>query len=565
MEKKRFLFCLAIAFSLIIAACHNDDDDPESTTTTTSLTVTTLDMVEVGTDYAVFPSVTVSGTASSCYFYMSESSDMASITQVSENATVTGLSSGTTYYYEACATDGTTEYYGSVKSFTTDYDTFYVSSVDSIGVDGSSNKFSAVNGYANTLGALVEFTPSGEDSYLLSDIGNDGGIYITRSGAGSDETWTLSEDIPISTGTYQFYAYYPYSDDISADNTLLSFDILEQGSLSWGTSGSISSSTSAVSIEMQEMLVTINISVTCEGRSVENMYIYNADHAFPGFGYMDVITGELTYPEEAYDYDIVAHQTAGSTSFSDSQECTFRTFPASFDSDDLMIVLVFSDGTQFTQYISADSWSSGEVFDYEVYVELEEEEEGEDSEDTGSDEETSVNGHAAVDLGLSVKWATCNVGADSPEDYGNYYAWGETEAKSSYTKSNSDTYGVDLDDISGNAEYDVATANWGDSWRLPTYAEIEELLNGCTWEWTVQNDVSGYLVTGSNGNSIFLPASGYRRASWLYSEGSSGYYWSSTSSGSGSGTAYYLYFFSGHLEESYAYRYRGHTVRPVTE
>ena len=561
MEKKSFLLCLAIMFCLIITACQSDDDS--ETTTTTSLTVTTLDMVEVGTDYAVFPSVTVSGTASSCYFYMSESSDMTNTTQVSENATVTGLTSGATYYYEACATDGTTEFYGSVKSFTTDYNTFYVSSVDSIGVDGSSNKFSAVNGYANTLGALVEFTSSDGDSYLLSDIGNEGGIYISRSNAGSDETWTLSEDFPVSTGTYQFYAYYPYSDDISADNTLLSFDILEQGSLSWGTSGSISSSTSAVSIEMQEMLVTINISVSCEGRTVENMYIYNADHAFPGLGYMDVTTGVLTYPEEAYDYDIVAYQTAGSNSFSDSQECTYRTLPASFDSDDLMIVIVFSDGTELNQYISADSWSSGEEFDYEVYVEPEEEE-GEDSEDTGSDEETYIDGYVAVDLGLSVKWATCNVGADSPEDYGNYYAWGEMETKSSYSKSNSDTYGVDLDDISGSAEYDVATANWGDSWRMPTYAEIEELLSDCTWEWTAQNNVNGYLVTGSNGNSIFLPAAGFRRGSSLNSAGSSGYYWSSTSSGSGSGTAYYLYFFSGHYEESFAYRYRGHTVRPVS-
>ena len=139
---------------------------------------------------------------------------------------------------------------------------------------------------------------------------------------------------------------------------------------------------------------------------------------------------------------------------------------------------------------------------------------------------TYINGYAAVDLGLSVKWATCNIGAESPEDYGNYYAWGGT--KDSYLSSNSVTYGVEMDDISGNAEYDTATANWGSSWRMPTYDEMEELVDSCTWEWTTQNDVNGYLVTGSTGNSIFLPAAGYCFGSSLIYAGSNGFYWTSS-------------------------------------
>ena len=369
MKKIHYIFSTAVAACLMFAACQSLDEPAP-----TAPDVTTPDMAEVGATYAVFSTVTISGTASSCYFYMSESSDMSTATKVSEGATVTSLTPSSTYYYKACATDGYTELYGSVKSFTTD-NQFYIASVDSIGVDGSSSKFSAINSDADVLGALVEFTPSGEDSYFLSDIGNEGGIYISRSGAGDDETWTLSEDIPMSTGTYQFYAYYPYSDYVTAEEPLLYFYILKQGSLAWGTSGSVSSSTSAVSIEMQEMLATINISVSCEGRTVEYMYIANAGHAFPAYGYFDVTTGEFIYPsEDPYDYDIITYQISGSSSFTDSQECTYRTFPATFGDEDLMLTIWFDDGTYVSTYFPSDSWGSGDVFSYEAYVEPEEEE-----------------------------------------------------------------------------------------------------------------------------------------------------------------------------------------------
>ena len=128
-------------------------------------------------------------------------------------------------------------------------------------------------------------------------------------------------------------------------------------------------------------------------------------------------------------------------------------------------------------------------------------------------------GHGYVDLGLSVKWATCNVGATSPEDYGDYFAWGETETKSEYTEENSATYGLSISQLESqgyidgagnlNPQYDAAAANWGGDWRMPTVAEMWELINNCTWTWTTQNGVSGYNVEGPNGNSIFLPAAGY--------------------------------------------------------
>ena len=123
----------------------------------------------------------------------------------------------------------------------------------------------------------------------------------------------------------------------------------------------------------------------------------------------------------------------------------------------------------------------------------------------------TANGHQYVDLGLpsGILWATSNVGADSMTDCGDYFAWGETSPKSSYTKENSLTYGKILSDISGDSRYDAARANWGGHWRIPTKAEFQELRNHCVWTWTSQDGQDGYLVTSAkNGNSIFLPAGG---------------------------------------------------------
>lgn len=179
----------------------------------------------------------------------------------------------------------------------------------------------------------------------------------------------------------------------------------------------------------------------------------------------------------------------------------------------------------------------------------------------------TINGHEWVDLGLSVKWATCNVGASSPSDYGNYYAWGETTTKSKYKKSNSKTYGKNIGDIAGNAEYDAARANWGNTWRMPTKAEFEELINKCTWEWGTYEGHKGYKVTSNkNGKSIFLPAAGNHRvmSMLLAVELSSSYYWSSTPYGSNADYAISLFFSSG-LGMNWYNRYDGHAVRPVSE
>ena len=176
-------------------------------------------------------------------------------------------------------------------------------------------------------------------------------------------------------------------------------------------------------------------------------------------------------------------------------------------------------------------------------------------------------GHEWVDLGLSVRWATCNVGANTPEEYGNYYAWGETSTKSRYETDNCKTCERSMNDIRGNSSYDAACANWGGSWRLPTKAECDELVNNCNCQWTTQNGVAGVRLTSKrNGNSIFFPAAGWRIGTSTYRAGEYGTYWSSMPSESDTQSAYILYFNSGgSAGTDWNERYRGHQVRPVLE
>lgn len=178
-----------------------------------------------------------------------------------------------------------------------------------------------------------------------------------------------------------------------------------------------------------------------------------------------------------------------------------------------------------------------------------------------------------IDLGLSVKWASHNVGASSPEGFGGYYAWGETEEKSDYDpyhylqyKYNQNGSFVVLGSNISGTQYDVARVKWGGSWRMPTQNEIEELVENCSWKWTTYNGVKGQLVTGPNGNSIFLPAAGCRRGTGVQSVGRGGLYWSATQAGSYGDIACSLNFESAG-DGWYFWKNRGdgYTVRPVSD
>lgn len=194
---------------------------------------------------------------------------------------------------------------------------------------------------------------------------------------------------------------------------------------------------------------------------------------------------------------------------------------------------------------------------------------------------TAVAGEA-VDLGLSVKWSSMNLGATSPTEYGDYFAWGETYLKDNYSwstykfgtsssgpfsKYNTDGSYGDVDNKAVlDPEDDVAHVTLGGNWRMPTDAEWTELREQCTWTWTTQNGVNGRMVTSkTNGNSIFLPAAGFRDDTNLGAVGSYGRYWSSSLNADNPYHARRMYFNSGNVYGSSGNRYLGQSVRPVTE
>ena len=198
---------------------------------------------------------------------------------------------------------------------------------------------------------------------------------------------------------------------------------------------------------------------------------------------------------------------------------------------------------------------------------------------TPADNSWTINGHKFIDLGLpsGLLWAETNIGAATAADDGNYYAWGETSTKSIYS---SDTYfDSKYTTYSSNGkttlekQHDAAYVNWGTSCRMPTNDEFAELRDSanCTWTWTSMStsdgsSIKGYQVTSvKNGNSIFLPACGWRGSDLNVHGSNGGYYWSGTLSSFYSDGAYCLGFNSSHYSQSNGFRYDGRTVRPVAE
>ena len=205
------------------------------------------------------------------------------------------------------------------------------------------------------------------------------------------------------------------------------------------------------------------------------------------------------------------------------------------------------------------------------------------------DELKFSEGHEYVDLGLpsGTLWATCNVGANTPEEYGDYFAWGETKSKDIYDWESNKWFYL-YNDTNGNlwkvTKYctdgnvgvidnkteldpgdDAAYVNWGTTWRMPTLAQQQELIQYCTWNWTTKNGVNGRLVTGPNGKTLFLPAAGFYRDSSLESAGWTANYWSRTlAEGFDSYAAYYLGFDSEKVDNWHLFgRFGGMPVRAV--
>lgn len=189
--------------------------------------------------------------------------------------------------------------------------------------------------------------------------------------------------------------------------------------------------------------------------------------------------------------------------------------------------------------------------------------------------EGTIDGHGFVDLGLSVKWAKCNLGASKSEEFGNYYAWGETSTKSEYTEKNSETYGVSESVLVSKgiinqngtitSNHDAATKEWGSRWRMPTRSEMNELVSKCTWTHSSEGGKEGFTVTGPNGNSIFLPAAGEMIGDKLVPLG---FYYRSSSNKNLAGqntTSFGLTFESGRPDVDWVFHDHGFPIRPVAK
>ena len=373
------------------------------------------------------------------------------------------------------------------------------------------------------------------------------------SGSGTAVTqWTLGQDVSLTKESAAVAAYYPYNGkadwhyDPDNDDFYIDMHVSDQINYLRGYAKEVSGSNPKANITFHHAMARLRLQVSySDGKShlteirfsevvtAGRIYLISGEiiplATLPGSNRVLTITDADKMPlasEGIYDVLLLPHSATTAT-----------------------MTLTFSDGRSYNTSVSLPAMSSGDYNILPITV----------KEASGS----GANGHEYVDLGLSsgTLWATCNVGATSPEEYGNYYAWGETTTKSNYTESN---YSYSSNPTTLPVDRDAARANWGGNWSMPTLTDFQELYNECTWTWTTMNGKNGYKVSSrKNSSYIFLPAAGYFGSS-LFSAGSDGRYWSSSLDASNTSYAYVLYFSSSYVIPSNIYdRYDGQSVRPV--
>lgn len=420
-------------------------------------------------------------------------------------------------------------------------------------------------------------------------IGGDQVAFPISNGAGSATanfdggSWALRS-------TYQYAAYYPFNtDNYTISQTEIPVSLIGQ------TQDGNNSLSTASPFDFQAAAATqpsANGSVNLSFKHLCCFMKLKLTMAKPGTYTHVKVTSDNTMFGTKAKFDLTATTpvlVATETSASVEMDLTNITtdfenelvtiynlaVPMNLSGSNLTIEVTDDAGNKYTnqEVVAGKNMAAGYQYGYAATMG------GSGTGGTGSDipaEEELIDGHAYVDLGLpsGLLWATCNIGAEKPEDYGDYYAWGETETKTNYAQ---ETYSLRItDDCNLFTEYDAAQQKWGgpSSWHMPTTVDFQELRNYCTWKWCKKNNVNGYKVTGDNGRWIFLPAAGYRDDMDLMNDRETGYYWTCVpygcvfEPGLDPDLKYALCIsfdcFNTYMDLFPEYRYRGLCVRPVT-
>lgn len=429
-----------------------------------------------------------------------------------------------------------------------------------------------------------------QSNYEVSSIGVDpktatfdGGVWALKSGK-------------------SYAAYYPYKEIIARSSDKIEFSFTGQtqsannslahiGDYDYMYASTVTASFGAASFNFKHLVSLVRVQITVpETDQYTNLTLESTSSWFASKASLNLADGTMTATQNTKSCSIALDDI--SVSSGEVLTVWFSMLPtAALNGGFVKVKLYGKDSYSEIDISNLKSFEAGKAYSFSCSA--------------GSQEESGM-----VDLGLSVKWATCNLGANHPEEYGDYYAWGETETKSDYSlktykfykseyeegytdgdgfehpgitysgytkyipSSKADTYGfrgfydnksvLDLED-------DAAHVNLGGKWRMPTESEISELIDNCQSDWVTYKGVKGRKFTskksGYTDKWIFLPATGCRGDADLNGVGSVGYYWSSSLRTNVSDNVWYLYFYSDEVYRSSGSRGRsnGLSVRPVSE
>lgn len=366
-------------------------------------------------------------------------------------------------------------------------------------------------------------------------------------------TWNISKQISLSQEPAVVYAYYPWQESVNSENGIsINLDIASQINYLYGISNGVNEESPVANIKFKHALAKMGFHIQNEEKVKVSKVVISGNKLITACVF-DVIEGSCSHES----YGTITSKNVDQVSES---LCKAYFLLAPMVDQNLTLRVEYSDGKEYVGSFMVPDISIGQNVFYNVNINNAKDQDPQMTISEASIEEWSncedlnavsateyhmdANGHEYVDLGLpsGTLWATCNVGASSPEEYGNYFAWGETEPKEDYSWETYkwcegsektftkyctwDIYGTVDNKIELELADDAARANWGGTWLMPTMTQIEELSNGCTWAWTTLNDIPGYMINSKyNGNSIFLPAAGHKETSIVDAE-KNGEYWS---------------------------------------